>query len=64
MIATAWDNVPEQKQEADLPLQHKLHIERIELSNILEKKDPTKLNIMVGFDGFVDHRRMHQLRCV
>jgi len=27
---------------------------RIELSNILEKKDPTKLNIMVGFDGFVD----------
>ena len=37
MIATAWDNVPEQKQEADLPLQHKLHIERIELSNKIEK---------------------------
>lgn len=27
---------------------------RIELSNILSKKDPTTLNILVGFDGFVD----------
>jgi hypothetical protein len=39
MIATAWDNVPEQelKQEADLPLQSKLHIERLELSTKIEK---------------------------
>ena len=27
---------------------------RVELSNILKQKDPTKLNVMVGFDGFVD----------
>lgn len=37
MIATAWDDVPELKQEADVPLQSKLHIERIELSNKIEK---------------------------
>lgn len=43
MIATAWDDVPqtcppeELKQEADLPLQSKLHIERLELSTKIEK---------------------------
>jgi hypothetical protein len=37
MIASAWDNVPEEKQEVDLPLQSKLHIERIELSGKIEK---------------------------
>ncbi len=30
-------NVPEEKQEVDLPLQSKLHIERIELSGKIEK---------------------------
>ena len=37
MIASEWDNVPEEKQEVDLPLQSKLHIERIELSGKIEK---------------------------
>jgi hypothetical protein len=37
MIATAWDDVPEQKQEADVPLQSKLHVERIELSSKIDK---------------------------
>jgi hypothetical protein len=43
MIATAWDDIPqtcppeELKQEADLPLQSKLHIERLELSTKIEK---------------------------
>ncbi len=37
MIASAWDNVPEEKQEVDLPLQSKLHIERLELSSKIEK---------------------------
>jgi hypothetical protein len=43
MIATVWDDIPqtcppeELKQEADLPLQHKLHIERLELSTKIEK---------------------------
>ena len=27
---------------------------RIELSNLLQKKDPSKLNMVIGFDGFVD----------
>ena len=29
-------NIPEQKQEIDMPLQHKLHIERLELSDKIE----------------------------
>jgi len=37
MIASEWDNVPEEKQEVDLPLQSKLHIERIELSGKIQK---------------------------
>jgi hypothetical protein len=37
MIASEWDNVPEEKQEVDLPLQSKLHIERLELSSKIEK---------------------------
>jgi hypothetical protein len=37
MIATAWDYAPEPKQEADLPLQSKLHIERLQLSEKIEK---------------------------
>jgi hypothetical protein len=37
MIATAWDVSPEPKQEADLPLQSKLHIERLQLSEKIEK---------------------------
>ena len=36
MIATAWDYAPEPKQEADLPLQSKLHVERIELSQKIQ----------------------------
>lgn len=27
---------------------------RIELSSLLQKKDPSKLNIVIGFDGFLD----------
>jgi hypothetical protein len=37
MIASEWDNVPEEKQEVDLPLQSKLHIERLQLSEKIEK---------------------------
>ena len=37
MIASEWGNVPEEKQEVDLPLQSKLHIERLELSSKIEK---------------------------
>ncbi len=37
MSIPTWDVSPEQKQEADLPLQSKLHIERIELSTKIEK---------------------------
>ena len=38
MIATAWDNVPEQElKEPIVGLAGKLHIERIELSNKIEK---------------------------
>ena len=36
MIASEWDNVPEQKQEVDVPLQSKLHVERIELSQKIQ----------------------------
>ena len=38
MIATAWDNVPEQElKEPVVDLAGKLHIERIELSSKIEK---------------------------
>ena len=38
MIATAWDNVPEQElKEPIVGLAGKLHIERIELSSKIEK---------------------------
>jgi hypothetical protein len=37
MIASELDYAPEEKQEVDLPLHSKLHIERIELSGKIEK---------------------------
>ena len=37
MMASGLEGILQEKQEADLPLQHKLHIERIELSNKIEK---------------------------
>jgi hypothetical protein len=37
MIASELDYAPEEKQEVDVPLQFKLHIERLELSTKIEK---------------------------
>ena len=37
MMTSGLEGILQEKQEADLPLQHKLHIERIELSNKIEK---------------------------
>jgi hypothetical protein len=37
MIATAWDDVPQSPGPQEISLSGKLHIERIELSNKIEK---------------------------